>query len=375
MAEQRLVSSRIPQIELLRVMATAGVFLYHLWTVIPLTPHAMLLGPIFERLPILGTLGVIIFNGVTGFVLSVSYLSPDNPRPIPGIWDFFRSRFGRVCQQYYPTLILWTLVGSVSGTLERGWSTLGVALVTHLVFLHTLNANTFFAIVPAFWWLGMLAQFYLVYPLLLRLFKRLAAGQACALICLVSWSTWAVLMLLARQFPGSTWALVQYMAYFNLPVRLPEFALGMWLAAAWNRAAPLLQTAQPTTTAPGCMTQRAAPLLVGILLFLLLRDAWLQQLFPLFGHLYLVGWCIVVALAVLRWSLAVELGSTRWLLDLAAASYGIYLLHQPLLSYANDFLASTLSPEVRFAVLLVGVGCLCYKAAVLLNLLLYRLFR
>ena len=76
-----------------------------------------------------------------------------------------------------------------------------------------------------------------------------------------------------------------------------------------------------------------------------------------------------------RWSLAAELSSTRWLLDLAAASYGIYLLHQPLLSYANDFLASTLSPEVRFAVLLIGIGLVCYKAAVFLNILLYRLFR
>ena len=80
-------------------------------------------------------------------------------------------------------------------------------------------------------------------------------------------------------------------------------------------------------------------------------------------------------MAVFRWSLALRLGSLRLVLDLAAASYGIYLLHQPLLGYANQFLANALTPAGRFVVLLLSIGLLCYTAAVVLNLILQRLFQ
>jgi peptidoglycan/LPS O-acetylase OafA/YrhL len=80
-------------------------------------------------------------------------------------------------------------------------------------------------------------------------------------------------------------------------------------------------------------------------------------------------------LAVLRWRRADRLGRGRLTLNLAAASYGIYLLHQPLLHYANQALAGLLNPANRFVVLLVGVGWLCYQAAVGLNAVVARVMR
>lgn len=375
MAEQHASLARVPQIELLRVLATAGVFLYHLWTVIPLSSDAMILGSILARLSLLGTLGVIIFNGITGFALAVSYLGQDTSRPLPGGWEFLRPRFGRICQHYYPVLGLWTIAWVLLDPHAQGWWNILVAFVSHLVFVHTLHANTFFAIVPALWWLGMLAQFYLLYPWLLRFFRWISAGKACVVICLASWSLWGALTFVAHHWPGSRWPLIHYLAYFNLPVRLPEFALGMWLAAVWNRGVPLVHGRPHTATPRVWMAKVVSSLLVILVLFLLLQETWLQHMIRPFGHIYLVSWCVLLALAVLRWSLAVHLGSTRRILDLAAASYGIYLLHQPLLSYANEALTGLLNPPVRFGVLLIGVWLICYWAAMRLNILLYRLFR
>ena len=375
MTEPRLAMARIPGIELLRALATVSIFLFHLWSVVPLSSDTWILGPVLARLPLLGTLGVIVFNCITGFVLSVPYLGQPNPRPLPGVLDFFRSRFGRICLHYYPALILWTIPWVILAAHEQGWLAILLAFVTHLVFLHTLSASTFFAIVPAFWWLGMLAQFYWVYPWLLRFFARVGPGKACVLTCVICWGGWVILARVASQFPGSILATVQYLIYFNLPVRLPEFALGMWLAAAWNRAVPLVRGRQRATAPPSSLAMVLGPLLIGLAFFLLLHRALLDKLSRPFDHIYLIFWCVCGMLVVLRWPLSTRLGSWWLTLDLAAASYSIYLLHQPLLNYTNQYLSGLFSPGVRFVVLLLGIGWLCYRAAVGLNIIVYRLAR
>jgi peptidoglycan/LPS O-acetylase OafA/YrhL len=143
------------------------------------------------------------------------------------------------------------------------------AFVTHLLFVHTLSASTFFAIVPAFWWLGLLAQFYLIFPWLLRVFDRVGAGLACVGVCGLSWLSWLGMAQLAQHDPGSWVAMVEYLAYFNLPVRLPEFAIGMWLASAWNRALPPVQAPQPPAVHASRSALPIVPLLVGLALFTL----------------------------------------------------------------------------------------------------------
>lgn len=195
------------------------------------------------------------------------------------------------------------------------------------------------------------------------------------LACVIPWLAWVGLTRLADQAPDSTLALVHYLLYFNLPVRLPEFAIGMWLAAAWNRAAPLVHGRQRTTAPHAWVTLLLAPLGVGLLLFLLLHGPWLDYLGRPWYHIYLVLWCLGGTLALLRWPLAVRLGSRPLTLNLAAASYGIYLLHQPLLGYANAYLTDLLSPSSRWVVLLLGIGLLCYYAAVGLNRLVSALWR
>jgi len=372
---------RIPHVELLRAMATVGIFVFHLWSVVPLSAHGGLFGPVLARLPLLGTLGVIVFNLITGFVLSMPYLGPQHRRPLPTAPDFWRRRFSRICLHYYPALLLWTLLWIIAPAWivrsEPDQSPLQVlqAFVTHLLFVHTLSASTFFAIVPAFWWLGLLAQFYLVFPWLVRVFVGQGPGWACLEMCVCSWVLWTGLIYVAQQDAGSRMAMVEYLAYFNLPVRLPEFAIGMWLASAWTRQWPIIGAPRQEAGQPPLIAVTLGPLLVGVVLFALLDPAVPARLASPFGHIYLVGWCVLGVLAVRRWSGAAWLGGGRPILQLAAASYSIYLLHQPLLGATERWLPGTFSPPTRFVVLLVAVGVLCYEVALVLDHLATRLAR
>lgn len=355
-------------------MATAGIFVFHLWTDIPLRTDASLWHPVMERIPLLGAIGVIIFNCMAGFVLSLPHLGHAQSRPLPGSLSFFRQRFGRICQHYYPALLLWTIPWLLFAAHPQGWLAVTLALTTHMAFVHTLHISTFFSIVPAFWWLGMLAQFYLVYPWLWRFFTRFGPGRACLLVCVIPWGAWVGLTSLAVQFPERV-STLHYLSYFNLPVRLPEFAIGMWLAVAWNRGDALLHGRSRTAGSPSLPGKILLPLLMSIMFFLLLESTLLRQFPHPMEHIYLVFWCVGSMVAMLRWSLASHWGNRPLILDIAATSYGIYLLHQPLIGYANLLLSNMLNPVGRFLVVLIGIGFLCYKAAVGLNLLVARRWR
>jgi peptidoglycan/LPS O-acetylase OafA/YrhL len=146
----------------------------------------------------------------------------------------------------------------------------------------------------------------------------------------------------------------------------------MWLAYAWNCGVPWLH-GHSLRSLPSLLRRILVPLLVGLLFVFLLQETILQWLPPLLAHLYLVAWCAGSILALLRSPLAARLGRVPLVIDIAAASYGIYLLHQPLLAYANLALSPSLSPPSRFMLLLFGLGFVCYKAAVGLNLLVYSI--
>jgi peptidoglycan/LPS O-acetylase OafA/YrhL len=65
MSAPRAAPTRIPQLEVLRVIATLSVFLFHLWTEVPLTSPVPVLGPSLAQLPLFGTIGVVIFNNTS----------------------------------------------------------------------------------------------------------------------------------------------------------------------------------------------------------------------------------------------------------------------------------------------------------------------
>ncbi|MGA7876337.1 MAG: acyltransferase, partial [Desulfoferrobacter sp.] len=181
---------RIAQIELLRAIAMGGIFAFHLWSVDPQVNHSGLAGRIMGTAASYGYLGVMIFNFITGFVLALPHLGPQHKQSLP-YSHFLRRRFFRICPKYYIALSVWTLVLLFSA--RQNAKNLLLSYLAHLTFLHSIFPSTFFSIVPAFWWLGLLAQFYLVFPLILAGFIRIGPARACFLTCLVCWGSWIIL--------------------------------------------------------------------------------------------------------------------------------------------------------------------------------------
>lgn len=351
---------RIPQIELLRALAMGGIFAFHLWSVVPAVEQSGLIGQLLGRASSYGYLGVVLFNFISGFVLALPYLDGE-PREIPPYPKFLRRRFWRISPKYYLTLTLWTGVllvsaKSPSGTITRDY-------LAHLAFVHSFFPSMFFSIVPALWWLGLLAQFYLVFPVLLRLFNMFGAAKACLFLCFVCWTGWAILDGVSRS--GSAAAMINYMIYYNLPARLPEFALGMWLAQAWNTEVAFgkqTRTAWSNGISPGYLTFAGAALVFAIAGGTVVPFERL----PL-KHIALVAWCLAAIIAVLLLKASRWMGESKVVTECAAASYSIYLLHQPMLGYSDRLLPQTLPPLAEYFLLLIGVGAASLALATALD--------
>lgn len=351
---------QIPQIELLRAIAIAGIFVFHLWSVVPNILENGLIGRFIGHASSFGYLGVFLFNFITGFVLALPYLGPEQ-RKAPSYPHFLRRRFKRIAPKYYLVLTFWA---GVLLLIPKGQSdALLPDYLAHLAFIHSISPTMFFSIVPSYWWLGLLAQFYLLFPILLGFFKRFGAARACLLVCMVCWFFWVILDRLSH--PGSTWAMINYMLYYNLPTRLPEFAMGMWLAEAWNAGlASETQTGASWHTAisPAYMAFVGSALLFAVLVSTIVP----VERLPL-RHIYLVSWCLVGFVVVLMLKLSRRLGQSFVVAKFATASYSIYLLHQPLLGYADRWSGDMLQPLAEFSLLLVVVGAASFALAVTLD--------
>jgi len=339
---------RVTQIEAIRVLAMAGIFFYHLWSVLPAGGVRNPFGPLLGAVLAQGYLGVVVFNAITGFVLTLPYADPGGKPPM-GLAAFFRRRFGRIVPQYYLSLALWALVALVIGAMPL--TALAVCVAEKACFVQTFDPARFFCLVPALWWMGLLAQFYLVFPLVLRLFRALGTARATALCLIGCWGLWYALSRAAGSHP--TAAMFDYMLYFNLPYRLPEFVLGMAFAMLWKRRS----ATGGLSAGWGVGFCLAAG--IGVLLSLTVKDALTMP----FVHILLTVTSLGLAGALFCWPLMARWGGRPGVAAAAAASYSFYLLHQPLLGYGADLLHGRLAPFTAMLLLTLVAMPLSYALA------------
>ena len=177
------------------------MFLFHAWSAMPEIEQSDQPGYLLAKVSSVGHLGVVIFNIVTGLVLSLPHLGPKKA-DVPNYLAFLRRRFLRILPHYWIALIFWTLLLLGPSSPLHG---LCIPFLAHLFLVHTLSPATFFSIVPAYWWLGLLAQFYLIFPFLLRLFRRWGATRCLLVTSLVCWGGWFIVRQLSFHEPGGCW--------------------------------------------------------------------------------------------------------------------------------------------------------------------------
>jgi peptidoglycan/LPS O-acetylase OafA/YrhL len=339
----------LAQINLIRVLAMLGIFLHHAWKGAPRFDETSLFMKLLRMGFDFGSLGVVFFNIASGFVLALPCLGWRGDRTVPEWGRFMKRRFLRIVPPYYLAIIVFSICNILIFHQEILSSL--VMFLTHALFLQSFRYSMLMTDFASYWYLSMLAQFYLLFPLVLRLFCRLGPGKAFFLVCVVCWGGYELLDLYVRMHPESILGMADYLAYFNLPARLPEFAAGMWLATAWKPESSRYRLL-PFSRSFSCLVGSA-------LLFAAAGAFFAAEMHTPLRTVYEGACCFLVFMALFVPGWSIWLGGSRMVSRLAGASYSIYLVHQPVLSYIYRWIAGTAFPLGELGLLVVVAAPVC----------------
>ncbi len=285
-----------------------------------------------------GDQGVQIFIVASGVGLAWSALRESQPMPAR---EFYRKRLMRIVPLWITAHVMFVLLSigmepALRVTEWQTWASLAGLRMLRPVMYH-------FA--PAWWFIGLLLQFYLVFPLLMQALRRWGPARF----------FWVVggLSLLVRAAGLFEPSLVGWWSRGGFFVtRLPEFAFGMAFAV-WLQRPAAHRWAAPATALG--MAGAAAVLLGNLLSFSL---SGLSVAFLLVGG----GWIVLFhALAPAGNGLLGR--GWRWLSD---HSLSIFLVHHPLIIwFVPDDLESR--PWYVMLGLLAGLAALTAALALVLE--------
>lgn len=233
----------------------------------------------------------------------------------PGCEGFWRRRALRILPCYYAVVLL-ALLLALRG---EGWSAgLGKDLAAHLTLTHTLfpRSYLFTSLGSVTWTVGVLAGFYLLFPLLARAFWRWPLGCLAALCAGQLAYSWGF----ALKCSGAA-----YQMAFN---QLPAF-LGVW--ATGMAGAEIYET---LCRYAARLPFRAAALAVGLAalwcVFQMQKDLAYAPNGQRWQLVHRLPLALLQCIALLGLCLGPQLPGRRLWQWLAAISYNFYLWHQSL---------------------------------------------
>lgn len=277
---------------------------------VPLQGHGLLdiLLNLFRYIGWAGDHGVQLFLIVSGFGLTWGLMVRYGRGAIP-TREFYRRRFLRLFPEWWGAHIIFALIG-----LLTGW---GLSLLQPAFYLSLIGvrftADRMYYFAPAWWFIGLLIQLYLIYPLLWAVLRKRGPLWLLIASCGVAFAARAIGLLVFKDY------LDAWSRGAILITRLPEFVFGIsvaaWMYQDLRRTDQILR--KPSTVGLGLIA-----LVLGLILALtligmtvalfLIGVGMFVLLYRLFGHLQ----------ESKRWS--VRAGT--WI---GRHSYSLYLMHQP----------------------------------------------
>lgn len=311
----------IARLDVLRALAFLGVFTFHMtgpflflkitwsgnWADLSKWPPEL-----YWMLPVgFGWLGVPLFFVLSGFCIHYSTLKRKTPFTTG---DFYWRRFLRIYPAYVVCVVVCALLSPwLPEKYSDGWGQVSWQLITHLLMIHNFTKMTFAGLNGALWSLGVEAQFYLLYPLLLLGMKhrwRLSWGQCLAVALALNFVLFAYFSLTSKPYEMN-----HTRPTFSFPlVTWCTWVLGAALAEAYVEGKPLF-------TRPNAWLVGSAAMLV---LALLYRPLYVQGY--LFGSVFFA--VVMQRYLALHAPLVIV---ERLLAPVGLISYSLYLWHGPAL--------------------------------------------
>jgi peptidoglycan/LPS O-acetylase OafA/YrhL len=320
-------SAHLPGVDVLRALACLWVVLFHVglwwqgayWKGFAAIHReaTSLPGWLAMWLSRLGFHGVGMFLALSGFCLYYPLALRHGVRGASlDAGAYVRRRAGRILPAYYASIAVLVALASRPATAMVVMTPITpLDIGMHLGLVHNLYPATLWTMNGAYWSLGLEAQLYVVFPLLVLLGRRRGIGAVAALGLGAS-LLWFLVLRWAKQrgFPGETYGVL----FESVPARLVEFSAGM-VAAAF------------------LAEDRPAPRWLLVLLSLLwIPASHLVQLTSWFNYPFdrpvnAISWgallILVGRLPARTWAPA----PARLLAWIGGISYSLYLVHQPLL--------------------------------------------
>lgn len=341
-------------IDLLRGLAILMVLACHVAASVPgLSMPVATLGKF-------GQMGVQLFFVASAYTLCLSWQRSGDDAP--HVWRFYLRRFFRIAPLYYFGIVLFagihfglqweTESAAQTGTGLQWAPYTPSAIAANVGFVHGFVPGAHNAIVPGGWSIGTEMAFYALFPLLITVVLRAPVERR--LRVAIGLCTASMAVNLAVQSHG-VWVSGHAVennsfAYFNLVNQLPVFLSSIALYVFHQRDAG----------------KRSAiwSLLVMVLALGLAAVLWRSQMSLAFAWVPLVcGVAFCALLDALR-LLSVQLS---WVEEVGRCSYAIYIVHilfaWHLVRSVQPSLSAHLSPDVLYALCLIGTVALSYAAA------------
>lgn len=324
-------SARLPQVDWLRAIAALGVFVFHVSALAGfpkrVLPAFTISGRSFSHIPSplsLGASGVNLFFVLSGFCLALQqWRRGDTTLSGRALRIYARNRVARIVPAYWAAILVSAaVVVCLTGVEVR--QLLGT-VVLHLFFLHGFDPHSFLSLNGALWSMAVEVQFYVVFPIVLRFYAKRGPKQFLLVMAglTVAYRLLVALLPLPTQPIGGI-ELASLLSY-QLPGRILEFALGMWLADLYLH--------KPDQWKAIC-AWAWIPILPVALWCRAAGPSFLAD--PMLGVLY----CSITGFAVL-WMGVRTGGITSFMEQRAAAfgraSYSFFLIHLPVLQILVRF--------------------------------------
>jgi peptidoglycan/LPS O-acetylase OafA/YrhL len=292
-----------------------------------------------------GFAGVDIFFVLSGFLITVQCARSGGDLRWAQIRDFYIRRFWRIAPAYYVVILLTVAIGArlmlADDVRRMGHSALASALFAANVYFNQdmgyFAASAIYSPLLHLWSLGVEAQFYVIWPLALRLALRRPTRVQLLFVAAIGLASFAASTLLSIHDVKT--------AFFSLPSRLWEFCLGASVALA------------PGPASSDALWRKLGWATTGALAVLLATPFLVNN-----EALWPAPTALIVTLATATLILGAQQPTSfaQRLLSLAPMvwvgriSYSLYLVHWPLLTLATYAVFPTAGLLLRAALMLAS---------------------